>query len=141
LDGGEYVEGWAVEPTKNDVFAHGWIVLGDRIVDPLRYWSGLFYFPGKRFGREAIAAEVCETTAPAQDVGEPSLLCHPGHTGVEDPSFEQSRRSAQAFAEELAAKMKLVWKMQGTSTKGPPGIRQGPDSIAGDAVSRNDIVA
>lgn len=61
LEGGRYVEGWAVNAETLLVFQHAWVELDDRIVDPsLADQEGIIYFPGLRLDRLAARQAVIE---------------------------------------------------------------------------------
>jgi hypothetical protein len=60
LEMGFYVEGWAVIPDNILVVEHAWIELGERIVDPTRWASGLAYFPALRFDKSQMLDAVVD---------------------------------------------------------------------------------
>jgi hypothetical protein len=140
LDGGEYIEGWIVDAKRNRVSAHGWIVVEDRIVDPLRYSLLLFYFPGKSFAREEILKEAQRKFEPSMAVGEPSLLCRLNQPDAHEEAFAQSRQAALAFADELDSKLSLVWRQTG---KDPvqASTKQQSSVITGNSVSKRGSIA
>jgi hypothetical protein len=105
LAGGCYVEGWAVALNDSSVFAHGWIELNGRVVDPLLYQTLLTYFGGVRFDPASVTCAAPELSglAEASDDGAFLQCLAPGEGN--QVAMESSCRAAQAYAETLAQKM------------------------------------
>jgi hypothetical protein len=104
LGAGQYVEGWVVTPDRFQVFPHSWIELVDRIVDPLRYHALLYYFPGVRFGSEAVA-QAAQDAEESADSGEDGHLMQHRHNARNKIALNQSHQAARTFASALAEKM------------------------------------
>jgi len=104
LEGGQYVQGWAVPSDNCKPFPHGWIELHDRIVDPFWYHGLLFYFPAMRFGKEDIARALQQGTGRQRTVRD-GRVCDPFLSHKVEGAGLHSQKAAQAFAATLSEKV------------------------------------
>ena len=97
LSVGWYVEGYTVDEAGS-IRGHGWVELGNRIVDPTSYERELAYFPGLRFSRSQAWEAV--TTIPKPDYVREDLpiFYRFGWGGCDSPEMMQAWASARAFS-------------------------------------------
>ena len=110
LQGGLYVEGWAVTPNKL-IIEHGWIELaGGRIIDPtaatLERLEGVVYFPGLKFtlaeARKAISEWVSfPGEIPAQHL--PIVWQQYGWAGMDSLEYVRAFKLAWAYVQKGSA--------------------------------------
>ena len=92
LEGGLYVEGWAVTDDDALVIEHGWLELGGEIVDPTVYDPpARAYFPVLRFDRDQARAEL------AANDGELPIVWRYGQ-GAASPEYRQAYEDALEFS-------------------------------------------
>jgi len=92
LEKGFYVEGWAVILDNLLVIEHAWIELAGRIVDPMRWASGLTYYPALRFDKEQLLdVGVDCATLP--------LAWRCGASLQDNPAYQQASRDARALVQ------------------------------------------
>ena len=97
LEGGLYVEGWAVAGDRGLVIEHGWLELDGEIIDPTLYDCDVAYFPALRFDRETAKREVAqrgETMGP----GELPIVWRFGWGGCKNSEYMDARERALEFS-------------------------------------------
>jgi len=93
LEGGLYVEGWAVTDGDALVIEHGWLEIGGEIVDPSLYDPpARAYFPALRFDRARARAEL------AANDGELPIAWRFGWGGCESSEYMDARERALEFS-------------------------------------------
>ena len=97
-----YVEGWTICPPGN-VIEHGWVEIGDQIVDPtlwqLDSLSPIDYWPGARYDKPTIAA-ILDASPLGLDLpivwgkGKGAKGYRYGWGGCDHPGYRQARNDA-----------------------------------------------
>jgi hypothetical protein len=102
---GQYIEGWIVVPRERErrieITEHGWIVDGDRIIDPSIVLiedqsQPVSYFPGLRLSRSCLYQQLHGRTLP--------LVCHSqfGADGMAHKEYKEAYEQAWQKAKVLA---------------------------------------
>jgi hypothetical protein len=94
---GRYVEGYTVDEAGL-ILGHGWIELGDKIVDPTAYERTLTYFPGLRFSRSQAWEAMATVPKPEYVREDLPIFYRFGWGGCDSPEMMQAWASARAFS-------------------------------------------
>jgi hypothetical protein len=122
LSVGHYVEGYTVDEAGL-IRGHGWVELGNRIVDPTSYERELAYFSGLRFSRSQAWEAVTTIPKPEYVREDLPIFYRFGWGGCDSPEMMQAWASARAFS---AAQRR---RNTGTSPLGS-GVGSGQQSTA-----------
>lgn len=105
----QYIEGWIVVPREGsiEIFEHGWIVDGERIIDASIVLiedqsQHVYYFPGVCLGRKQLYRQLHGSTLP--------LVCHSqyGADGMAHREYKEAYEQAWQKARELATEKQIA---------------------------------
>jgi hypothetical protein len=97
LSVGHYVEGYTVDEAGR-IADHGWVELGDKIIDPTLCELPLTYFAGLRFNRSQIWDALVSIPKPEYVQEDLPIFYRFGWGGCDSPTMMQAWASARAFS-------------------------------------------
>ena len=97
LSVGHYVEGYTVDEAGR-IADHGWVELGDKIIDPTLYEHPLTYFAGLRFSRSQVWEALVTIPKPEYVREDLPIFYRFGWGGCDSPQMMRAWANARAFS-------------------------------------------